>query len=397
MARPVEEFGGGTATKPSPNPIIPVAPKPRRRPKPTVSRTPLGRPAPKAKRAKTKPLGGGKDDVSGAERRAVQRENEAKRKAADRYMKQVANLDIQANALKRALNHDFARSRDRLLADISQALRQQQDIIRTGFVGRYDQLETSAEDNEKATSAQTGINTRNMIRERANAIDAAIAQGAGESDVLRTQLMSLRNWNANQNEIDRAYSDTLQSINSSLTDLEIDTRTALANNVLQANSDKGQVWQNYHDRRSEAFTNLGNIRGQQADYVAQAVEMDAELGRARNPRKKALSKWEKGRPVGSAGKGHAIQDRKRAKARRQDPVGRSVDTLREARRGSREAFMAASRETGRTWNSPGIPKQIQNWDGKPEFEERDNPLSRYQTAKTVSLGKRPEGATLRKW
>ena len=127
-------------------------------------------------------------------------------------------------------------------------------------------------------------------------------QGAGESDVLQAQMMSLRNWQFNQTEANRSYYDTLRSLNSSLTDLNVDTKTALANNELQANADREAIWTNYHDRRSEAFTQLGNIRGQQADYYAEAEQMVKGSTKLPAPKKQQPKKQQPKQGETKAGK-----------------------------------------------------------------------------------------------
>src|SRR5690606_24121238 len=156
------------------------------------------------------------------------------------------------------------------------------------------------------------------------------------------------------------------SINSSLADLTIDTRTARVNNALQTEGDRDQIWQNYFDRMSEASTQLGNIRGQQADYLAQAEEMGAELTDARNPLKRAKRQAKAARQaakgaagvartaIGAPGGQEGRQATRRMAQtavptptpRTHDPVGRVADTVKEARQGARKAFNDATRLSG---------------------------------------------------
>jgi hypothetical protein len=289
--------------------------------------------------------------MQGAERRAVARENKQLSKAAKRYREQSRHLEAQASALKRALGpNGFGKSLRIRLANVNRVLGQQQAVVNEGYRQRLLGLQGSISDNEKAEGQQSAINTRNMSRERASAVSEAMTHGAGESDVLAAQMMSLRNWEANQAEVSRGYFDTVRSTNSSRIDLNVDTKTALLQNAHQSNADKEQLWSNYFDQRSESFTQLGNVRGQQADYLSQAGEM------------------KKGAGKGSAGKA------KQAKG----------------------AFMAASKESAKAWKNPGAPASIRNWEGAKEFEATAN-QSRLEGARTASLSKRPEGATLRKW
>ena len=57
----------------------------------------------------------------------------------------------------------------------------------------------------------------------------AALQGAGETDTLRGQFMAVRNWDANQADVNRSYFDTTRSINSSLQDLNSDVRQQRVN------------------------------------------------------------------------------------------------------------------------------------------------------------------------
>lgn len=271
-----------------------------------------------------------------------------RRKAGQRYLRQAANLEAQAQALQRALNKEFKGALRTKLRNVNRVLRVQQRALADGYLDRLGSLEGAVEDNESAAVTQTQLNEQNRARERANAISEATLQGAGESDLLNAQLMSLRNWQANQSEVQRNYFDTLRSVNSSLTDLTVDTRTGFINNATQAQADKEQLWTNYYNQRSEAFTNLGNIRGQQADYR----EMAREMG------------------VGGGGSTKAM----------------------------RRAYNMAAKTAGQAWENPGVAKRLRNWQGADEFEPMNTPGPRgFARSERVDLGKKPEGATLRKW
>lgn len=360
---PVEEFGGG-----------PISQRGRR---PTPGASGLGTaptsrtPAPSGGYSRPSGTSSGSGSGSGsgstpvdpyaaAQARAEAAANSAARKAASRYDRQAKNLEGQARALMHALRVDLKKGLRQQLGDIGQVMRQQDKILREGFRERLGQLEGASEDNEKAAASQTGINLENQVRERGSAVSEAMAQGAGESDALKAMMMSLRNWNANQTEIERGFHDTLRSINSSKTDLVVDTKTARINNAIQANADREQLWTNYYNQRSELFTQLGNTRGQQADYKAMAAEV--RPGKGEN-----LGKKKKGGGGGGAYVGKASR-----------------------------AFMQAAKQLGKSWDNPGVPKKLMRWDGPDDFaaSRGGNTLAE---VKTVSLDKRPEGATLRKW
>lgn len=270
-----------------------------------------------------------------------------RKKAGRRYLDQAANLEAQAKALQRALKKDFSTSLHQRLSNVNTVLKDQDKLLMDGYRERVASLAGAVEDNEKAQDSQTRLNEQNRVRERSAALSEVMMQGAGESDALAAQLMSLRNWQANQSEVQRSLFDTLRSVNSSLTDLNVDTKTARVNAATSANADREQLWTNYYNQRSEAFTQLGNIRGQQADYKDMAKEMG----------------------VGKGGNANA----------------------------SAGAFMKASKELGKAWENPGTPKKLMSWDGRKDFKASGTGAPKLAGAPSVDLGRAPEGATLRTW
>jgi hypothetical protein len=295
--------------------------------------------------------GGGKTPNPYAYAQAQERkaDNEAYRK----YMDQAHTIGLQIKALRLALGKQgFIQALDQRLKNIGLVQRQSEADLVTGYRERVGSLEQTSRDNEKAAGAQGYANLANRSRERSNAVGEAAAQGAGESDTLRAQGAALRNWNANQNEVNRSFYDTKSSIESSLTDLTVDTRTARINNALQANADRDSVWTNYYDQRSETLTALGNTLGQQAEYYGLAQE-------AKNGKK--VKKLKKG-----------------------------------ASQASGQAFHQASLVAGQAWENPGVSKGLRQWAGADPFESDLN-NDRFASAPTELAKKKPEGATLRSW
>lgn len=291
--------------------------------------------------------GGGNNPYAAAQRR----EENYKHRAALRYAEQAQTLQLQAQALRVALSKKgFKAALKQKLANVNLVTRQQDKELMRSYRDRVGSLKDSDSDNQKAASAQTFANLSNAGRERANALSEAMLQGAGESDVLRAQGMALRNWNANQNEVNRSFFDTQSSINSALNDLTVDTRTGRMNIALQANADKEMLYSNYYDRRSETLTQLGNTLGQMAEYYGMANEQEKSKG-YQNKQDKFSDK-------------------------------------------SGDVFTQAALNSGKAWKNPGIPKKIRKWEGRDDFEGGMN--NRQFRRQDVDLS-RPEGATLRSW
>lgn len=345
MAR--SDGGGGT---------IPIYSAPPR-PKHTPVKKPLTSTKPKTSTAAT-PLGTGTKGKSGGgggggSNPYLAAQKKAQSKAAKRYLDQAKAMQGQIAALKNSLSTGFKDALNQRLANISLVSGQQDQVLMEGYNQRVKSLEGAANDNAQAEGAAAFQNLGNAARERANAVSEAMNQGAGESDVLRSQMMSLRNWSSNQGEIQRSYFDTLRSVNSSLGDLNVDTKTARANIASQANADRDQVWSQFHDQKSETFTNLGNLFGQQSELYGMAQEQKGS---------KATKKL-----------------RKQAVAQ------------------SDAAFMKASKQNAMVWENPGIGDQLLNWQGRGDFASDLGPRTIDQAVTNEPIKAKPEGATLRKW
>lgn len=342
-------------------PVAPHAPKPAVHHAPVKASHPAASgPAPKKPSSNGNSGGGAPKKSSGSTSKttdpyayAKAQQKKAEQKSSDRNLEQAHTIGLQVKALRLALGKKgFVHQLNQKLRNVSLVTRQADHDLMKGYHDRVESLDATASDNEKSAGAQTYANLANRSRERANAMNEAAAQGAGESDLLRSQGMALRNWNANQNEVNRSYFDTLTSINSSLTDLTTDTRTARVNNVAQANADRDQLWTHYHDQRSETLTNLGNTLGQQAEYFGAAKEAKTT---------KAATKGQKG-AAGASGK----------------------------------AFTQASLEAGKAWKNPGVSKKLTGWEGADHYEAQMNNSVLASGAAEVAP-KVPSGASLRKW
>lgn len=301
--------------------------------------------------------GGGGDPYLAAQKaaqaKADAKEREAKRKASDRYIKQADTLQKQANALRIALGgKGFKRALNIKLGNIATVQKQADSVIMKGFSDRIADLRGTALDNEKAAAQQSLAALSNRGRERAQTVSEAMLQGAGETDLLRAQNMALNNWEANQAETNRNYFDTLRSTNTAIGDLNIDTRTARVNAATQANADREGLWTTYYNQMSDAYTQLGNVKGQQAEYLGLANEQVSSKG-----------------------------TRKRQRA---------------SSSASGSYYAQASRTQGKAWKNPGVSKSLMNWAGAAD-EKAEEFAQRPVGASLFKAGKAPEGATLRKW
>ena len=271
--------------------------------------------------------GGGGGSYNAAARASSRKQNEATSALVDQ---------------QRQLIDAFANQRDIKLANIARAFTDSDarllDNYRTAFAG----LEGTRANNEKAEADTSFGNVSNAIRERASLLAEAAANGAGESDLLRTQLQALRNYSANQGEVNRSFYDTLQSINNSVTALNNDTANSRTNLYNQREADREAAWANFANQTADAWTQIMNIESANTN-------VDSDTSKAYNRR-------------------FADADSRAAAAVRN------------------------------SYRRQAIPAGWTDWAGKGAAEDRR--LTSNNKAATVNLGgpvRRPEGATLRRW
>lgn len=298
-----------------------------------------------------------------ASQRKAQAKAEAKAKAQQRAAdvkaaKKERGESIRQNKVTRQqataqyrLLQKYDDSRDRKLGNIGRAMATADKALLKAYKATSGQLVGARGDNEKAQGAASFANVTNRLRESGDLLGETSSMGAGESDTMRAQLQAVRNWDANQNEVNRSFFDTLRTVNSSITDLNNDTRTSRINLREQAYSDKEQVWSNYYDRMADTWTQIYNIEGS-----------NANLG-AKNTAKK-----------GSVERKIPIQAYKRKYG---------------------NAAKNAARAAGSAYKSPGISKALQNWSGTVKAQGAKLSNASMAAAVRAPRLKTPEGSTLR--
>lgn len=280
-------------------------------------------------------VGGGGDGGYGAAlaaanataRSASRRQNEATRALADQQF---------------GLIGAFGKQRDIKLDNIARAMERADKFLLDNYSTTLKSLEGNREDNEMAEADASFSNISNAVRERSSILEQAASQGAGETDLIRSQLQALRNYNANQGEVNRSFFDTLRSINNSVTSLNTDTSSNRMNIFNQAEADRESAWSNYSNQAADAWTQIGNIENSNTNIDSDSSEA-----------------YEK----------------------------RYTQAAEEARKVTENSYK--KKTPGDDWT---------NWSGKGAAENRE--LTSGNRAASINLGgkqKRPEGATLRKW
>lgn len=246
----------------------------------------------------------------------------------------TTNDSPQIKALEELLNKGFAKARDTKLANIKKITEQQDAELVRGYEARTTSLLAADKDNEKAEAEASFANLANRARETGDMLDEFLVQGAGETDMLKAQLMSLRNWDANQADVNRSYFDTQRSVNSAINDLNATTRTARINLQTEALADMEQVHTNYYNQRADAYTQLGNIR---ANPYSDSYKKDAK------------------------------------------------------------DYGNMAKEASQAWTNPGVNKSLRDWNGTVKPTEDTLTNTKVQAMQLQQKIKRPEGSTLRRW
>lgn len=239
------------------------------------------------------------------------------------------------------LSAAFGKQRDIKLSNIANMLKSGDANLLKGYSAALGGLLDTSKDNDRSESDSTFQNVANAMRERGDILTEIGNSGGGETDILRGQLAALRNYSANQNEVNRSFFDTLGSINRSITSLNTDTATSRYGMWSQSEADKEAAWANYYNQQADTWTQITNIENSNNNTATDSSEAYVKF--QPNSGKKAA-----------------------------EFAGSSYKKV--------------------------INSGLDSWEGKGSKEERK--LASTNAAATVNLGgpmKRAEGATLRKW
>ena len=365
----------------------------------------MARETPTAKKAVKKPLNksdakkdkdkkSGDGDISAAEKRADRKQKERDQRTGQRYLEQARNLNPQADALIKAIGEMKIR-RQQDFKDIQRTRSDQLKRLLSSAEDLGAEYDVAAENNEIAAGGALESGMSNAVRERSETLSQLLSQGAGESDTMRAMLMAARNQNANASDANRAYWDTIASINQNITALNEDTQAKLADAWVSGEGEKEQIRRDYLESTGDAYTQLGLVRQSQADAFANAREYEVappKLGKTKDSKGagKSLKKWSakgdlevKGKNPSGRLKGASAKDK-----------GVPGDKFR--RQQSREAFDTWAELQDESYEQEPVPDRIKNYTGKSRLTGRQS-NTQLASALTVEPLQKAEGATLRKW
>src|SRR6478736_856541 len=147
----------------------------------------------------------------------------------------------------------FAAARDAKLGNIERAFSDADSTLLANYSLNLKNLLTSASDNDKSEADTSSANVRNAVRERSDLLEQAALQGAGETDLLRTQMQAFR------------YFDTVRSINSAISGMNTDVSTSRSNLFNQKESDRESAFQNYYNQTADTWTQIQNVESESSE------------------------------------------------------------------------------------------------------------------------------------
>lgn len=356
--------------------------------------------APKPPPAPPKPSGPSQAElIRQAEARAEKARKEAEekaRKAANRQARTTATQDIErlnaqisGNIARRRTNEagvaalreltggGHARVRDAALAQLDQALDEKLSQLRATYEASLEDFQQNLRDNEASEHDSSFANLANRARERQDLVGQALSVGAGESDVLRTQLQAIRNWASNQADVNRSFFDTQSSIVAGITDLGESTRTGMVNEELSTNAARSQRWSDFYESQAQTYTELANL--DQQNYLLE--QENKALERQKGTHTGLLSWLDEGK-----------------NAEDYEPPKLKTTAANKPGSYTSEYAKLAAKAAGSTWTDPGLSKETKNFQG---WEAQTGGLNSSAALAAQSYpGSRrrtPEGATLRRW
>ena len=304
----------------------------------------------------TKPLGSSRSSSrssSSSSGKSLQAQQEARdTRAGKSELQKAKDLEAQLAAFKLALSSKgLSKARRQNIRDIEQALLSQLAEAKDAAAQRYETFAAAGQNAEIDTGRVLEAGVSNTVRERQEAMTQLLSQGAGETDAMRAMLMAARNWQANAGEANRSYFDSMASANAGITDLSLDTETAMANAWRGAESEKDRLWQEYYKARADTFTSRSNVYNQMmAHYrVAEAYDVEPKKGKKKT-----------------------------------------------AKQGIEDDAVASAKTMSKSYKQKKLPGWISGYSAGPQLEARQS-NSNLASAMTIEPTVKSEGASLRRW
>lgn len=262
---------------------------------------------------------------------------------------------------------------------IAERLQRDTGVLLSGFEEAGANYGRLAKDNDAAESDNSFSNLANMRRERAQSLEQVLAQGGGETDLLKAQGIALRNMGANQMDTNRSFADTLTSINNNISDANVQTRSSLAQTAEESDLAQRQAW-------NELQSGSGSVLGEQVDLLGQIGNLYGQgANAARTVTAKTVTTGKKNQKT-TQSQGSKETKLSKTYTKRQDQANKdSVKTVQQLADLNKQTYTSQLQ----------TPEQL----GFTELNKKQGVqnMNEQSNAQTLTQMKGPEGATLRKW
>ena len=176
--------------------------------------------------------------------------------------------------------------------------------------------------NEEDEGSKNFAAKSNFARERRSLQEQAALQGAGETDQLRAQVQALNNLDANLREVNAAYQDTRESINSARRQANITTETA-RNNAWGAREEaRTKALEDYYANYTQTWTDIQRTAASNTNISSDYSTAFQANFRGKDPLKEASKAAGKTREWQAPKKGWATT----WKGKASKEMGRDVNT-----------------------------------------------------------------------
>lgn len=368
-------------------PVAPAAPK-RAAPKAKKASAPSGpSAAQQAQAAADAAAAQARAEAAAAQARAQQAANNNARATANQNInqlnQQITAKDAQRSsnltnleALKKLVGGGLQQVRDTQLTAIDSSLKTKLAQLQQTFDSSLRDFRANEADNNATEADASFANIGNRAREKGDLLTQALSQGAGESDLLRSQMQALRNWSANQGDVNRSFYDTQSSINAGITDLNNATKTGRINEEQSANASRGDIWDQFYGSTADTYTQMSNL--DQQNYLLGEEITAAEQAKGQST---ALLDWL------NSGRNY------------DEYVEPQLPSVQARKPGSYTSPYAeeAAKAAGSTWTNPGVSDETKGWKGATTTNGALTSSQSWNATDNVGSKKRPEGAGLRKW
>ena len=273
----------------------------------------------------------------------------------------------------------FTKQRDASSTQIANKLAADIGIIQSSFDAAGDNYAKLGKDNDAAEADNSFSNMANMRRERAQSLDQVRQQGGGETDLLKSQGVALRNWNANQQDTQRNFADTLTSINNNISELNQTTRSNIHNTSNESDAQQRQNFNEWKSATGEAYGSALDMYGSEASLLSQArsaagtqVAKTSSSG-TKNVKVTQTQSFANGGKSKAYGKGQTTAEKDMLKMSK-NLVSLNNDTYK---------------------GSAATPEDL-GFSALQKQEQRQN-MTDKANAQTLTAMQGPQGATLREW